>query len=387
MLGSLNVATQKSLLEKENNWYLHSNHFGRINSAADLQRYLSSNVTCLLSACPFDLDDKRFFVKGCGPGCASDSSKQENLFGLGGKEARCLNCACFHARLAKFRQWQIEELKKKHEIKKDLALVSEEHGYGSRNTVTIGSQKFSAPNLSYDEKIVKTKPEKGDPQPVYVVSKDGHKISLGYLVKDRAGGGRVGSAKPKKSPTAALADRKRILQSRRWDIVRKKLIDLVLASRAADVSVDVVDLVPIFGFGFNAAPLRTTKYDNKLWTRFDARKKAGFEMPKNEAQINYAICGNYLHHTIDRYSQRGTEKIKDRNEAIWHGLKHVMIDQLLHFRLVSEIIGDHGVTDIERIGKLLKFDTAKAKKEADLQIPPPKSWGKVDLHTLEPIKA
>ena len=386
LFGSLPKDTQISLFKSNDTYWLR-----HPRSRADLQKALEQQVFCKLSSAPFDLNDKRFFVKGCGPGCASDSSKQGSLFDMSGGtgDGRCLNCACFNARLGKWRAFRLEELQKANEIKKDLSLIIATQGYYTdRQSMRIGDRNVIAITPSYGQKIVYEKPKKGESQQVYVTNTTGTKFRVGYLVKGResysgGGGSSMTRTKPKKK---SLETRKTILQSRRWDIVRKQLIDLVLASNAKAVTVDVIDLVPIFGFGFNCAPLRTERYNNKLWGRFDARKKKGFEMPRNEDKINYATCGNYMHHTIDHWSQRGTETIKDRNEAIWHGLKHVIIDQLLHFRLASEIVTDHGVTDIERIGKLMGFDTAKAKKEADLIIPPPKTWGKVDAHTLEPLK-
>jgi ParB/RepB/Spo0J family partition protein len=384
MLGALPKATQESFLKRNQYKQFENRELDDIGSAAGLRKYLDQEVSCLLSAAPFDLNDPKFFVKGCGPGCASNSTKQAGLFDFGEtkKDARCLNCPCFVSRIGKWRKFNVDELRKANGIKKELRFIVDKT-YINENRILIGSQEYQLHNRSYDEKILTSQPQKGESEQVIVVDERGEKFHIGYVVKDRTYGG--GSSRSK-SQKKSLETRKKILQSRRWDIVRKTLIDKVLTSSEDDVTVDVVDLVPIFGFGFNAAPLRTEKYKNKLWARFDVRKKKGFEMPKNKDKINYAICGNYMHDTLDRYSQSGTVLIKDRNQAIWHGLKHVIIDQLLHFRLASEIITDHGVTDIERIGKLLGFDTAKAKKEADLQIPPPKTWGKVDVHTLEPLK-
>ena len=39
------------------------------------------------------------------------------------------------------------------------------------------------------------------------------------------------------------------------------------------------------------------------------------------------------------------------------------------------------------LAKLIKFPILTTKMEADLAILPPKSWGKVDPHTLKPIEA
>jgi len=42
--------------------------------------------------------------------------------------------------------------------------------------------------------------------------------------------------------------------------------------------------------------------------------------------------------------------------------------------------------DIERVGKLIGFPVAAKKKEADLTIKVPKTWGAgLDVHTLETV--
>jgi hypothetical protein len=53
----------------------------------------------------------------------------------------------------------------------------------------------------------------------------------------------------------------------------------------------------------------------------------------------------------------------------------------------------HRVSDAEafaetyrEIAKLIDFPIEAEKYAADLEIPPPKSWGKVDPHTLEPTE-
>jgi ParB/RepB/Spo0J family partition protein len=385
LLGSLAPDTQKLLVRKQQHGGFVNYDLRDIETRSKLEKYISQNVMCRLADAPFDLNDKRFFVKGCGPGCASDSSKQAGLFdSITNKDARCLNCACFQSRLALYRKVQLDgatkDLKKEEKDKLRFVFSREEGVYDRRpNEIMIGNKRVGVDDKSYGETICKS--DEKDAERVVLVTGDG-KLRLGYLKKTSY----RGYSRPTKPRKKSLDTRKQILQSRRWDIVRKTLIDLVLASNVKDVTVDPIDLVPVFGFSFNSEPMRSEKYNNKLWAMFDARKKTGFEMPRNDGKINYAICGSYMHHTRGRWNDRSSVHIKDRNEAIWHGLKHVIIDQLLHFRLASEIVTDHGVTDIERVGKLLAFDTAKAKKEADLIIPPPKTWGKVDVHTLEPLK-
>lgn len=386
VLGSLAPETQKLFLRKTDYGRFENHDLRDCKTRAQLEKYISQAVICRLADAPFDLNDPKFFVKGCGPGCASDSTKQAGLFDFGqkDKDARCLNCACFQSRLALWRKAQLddatEELKKDEKAKLRFVYSREEGAYERRpRELAIGKEIIEVEEKSWDEAPCK-EGEKNAERVIFVTGSG--KFRVGYLKK----GARTISGLPKKSQKKSLETRKKILQSRRWDIVRKTVIDEVLASLAKDVTVNPIDLVPIFGFSFNSEPMRTEKHENELWAMFDKRKAKGFEMPRNEDKINYAICGSYMHKARTKWSQRESVFHKDRNEAIWHGLKHVIIDQLLHFRLASEIITDNGVTDIQRVGQLIGFDTAKAKKEADLIIPPPKTWGAVDIHTLEPTR-
>ena len=67
LLGSLPVALQEKVSKE---WRLRD-----CRNRAALKQFLEKNVLCDLSTAPFDLNDPRFFVKGCGPGCASDSGR------------------------------------------------------------------------------------------------------------------------------------------------------------------------------------------------------------------------------------------------------------------------------------------------------------------------
>ena len=40
-----------------------------------------------------------------------------------------------------------------------------------------------------------------------------------------------------------------------------------------------------------------------------------------------------------------------------------------------------------RVAAIIKFPIAERKRAADLQFLPPKSWGAVDPHTLQPVTA
>lgn len=388
LIGSLSEATQTALFKDQQAWWLQNPH-----SRAELQKALEQHIFCRLADAPFDLNDPKFFVKGCGPGCASDSSKQNDLFDMSGgnKDARCLNCSCFNSRLGKWRAAQLDELKKKHGIKKDLPLMlSDQSSYNSER-IRIGDQAYTASAPDYQHKLVAEKPDKGDAQQVYVTNTQGTKFRVAYLVKGRHSASRhtEKSDRPKLSPAEARKKGRDMLEARRWDIVRKDLIQRVFKSTAKDVTEDVVDLVTVFGTCQYHNPERgDRKNHNANWDAFDQCRKKGYQVESldgDDKDFNYGV-----HDCIDGggYGREIDEKvIKDRKEALWHVLKPVIVNQLLGAFRVLNIVEENIVYDIQRVGKLIGFDTKAAKLQADLQIPPPKSWGKVDVHTLEPLGA
>jgi len=386
LLGSLNEATQTALFKDQQAFWL--NH---PNSRAELQKELEKHIFCNLAHAPFDLNDPKFFVKGCGPGCASDSSKQSDLFDMTNKDARCLNCSCFNARLGKWRKAQLDELREKHGIKKDLPLMLNDQSSYNSERIRVGDQVYTASAPDYGHKLVAEKPDKGEAQQVYVTNTHGTKFRVAYLVK---GQHRTRKSEPsgdrkKLSPTEARKKGRDMLEARRWDIVRKDLIQRVFKSTAKDVTEDIVDLVVIFGTCQYHNPERGDRKDpNTNWEAFDQCRKKGYRVESrdgDEKDFNYGVH-DCIHNSYGSY-EIDEKTFKDRKEALWHVVKPVIVNQLLGAFRVLNIVEENIVYDIERVGKLIGFDTKTAKREADLTIPPPKSWGKVDVHTLEPLTA
>ena len=132
------------------------------------------------------------------------------------------------------------------------------------------------------------------------------------------------------------------------------------------LQVPLDDLIATFGLPFSVTSDPGGPTSFKIWEMFDNRKK-GWPVYSNNA-----------------HPPRNMKTIVSREESLWPAM------QLVLLRLIPEPRRVCDVPSFEemylRIGQIIGFPTDSAKKHADLQILPPKSWGKVDPHTLKPIK-
>jgi ParB/RepB/Spo0J family partition protein len=365
LLGTLPPETQRQLASDYEDSNLDGYDLIRCTTRPALQKWLDKEILCRLDNAPFDLNDPRFFVKGCGPGCATDSSVVSALFDpFGDKKecGRCLNTTCFKKRLALFQESKLAELEKEHG--KDLPVVTREHlGYNA--TVRIGERQLK-PTHVYN---LAAKPAPGS-RKVLVVN--GGELGIGYLPKESArssssnGSGNNGSTKRVASPAVRLKERKEILQGKRWSLVHEELEKAVTAAKHTDATENVIDLVAIFGLPFKA---EMCYGDMKPWKKFDARAKEGWP----------------VHPTYEMYRPtKALPPVKNREAALWHGVCTVL-------KSIMKPIGNVGDVPryepmMRRVAALIKFPIDERKKAADLKILPPRSWGKVDPHTLEPVK-
>jgi ParB/RepB/Spo0J family partition protein len=365
LLGSLPPEVQRRLAKDYDDNQLDVFDLARCTTRPALQKWLDNEILCRLDNAPFDLNDPRFFVKGCGPGCATDSSVVSALFeAFGDKKecGRCLNSACFKQRLALFQESKLKALEAEHG--KDLPVVSREYYSGP---VKIGNRQLSRPVQVYQ---IQSKAAPGSHK-VLVLSGSGGEVKVGYIAKERSSGGANGSsgggaARKLQSPAVRLKERKQILQGKRWTVVHEELEKALDASKHADATENVIDLVAIFGLPFKA---EMCYGDMKPWKKFDARTKEGWP----------------VHPTYEMYrSAKALPPVKHREAALWHGVCTVL-------KSIMKPIGNVGDVPryepmMRRIAGLIKFPIDERKKAADLKILPPRSWGKVDPHTLDPAK-
>jgi hypothetical protein len=296
------------------------------------------------------LDDPDTFVKGCGPGCSHDSAAQSELFAFeeGSKKPKCGNCtnsACFFARRAKYNVKHLKEL----DAGENLPVVTTEW-----NAVEVG--KVKATRID-DYELYSSKASKKDlasAKKVILVKSDGSP-SIAYL-KPKSKGSGTGNLKLA-TPKEKAENRTKVLQSRRWKIVHEKLITTLQNSVHTDCTMDIDKLVGVFGL----------PWKRSFWER------------RNLRWWKLLDEGKYLLWPAGS----GDKTTTSREEALWAGLKEVLLDQTRGFRLATEILDV--VPDMERLARLVKFPLEEEKRLADLAVPPPKSWGPTDPHTLQPL--
>lgn len=364
LIGSLPKTSQDALL---NDWA-----FGQANSYKELSGHLKREVLCSLDV-PW-LEDPDTFVKDCGPGCAHDSRKQGQLFDkeTHGKCGTCLNSACFFARQAKAQAKEHSAI----DGGENLPMVTTSYNVpviqtkdGTVKVNQLESWKFDV----LSEAAVKKDPKLAAQVKKVILCEEGV-MKVGYL-KAKASGNGSGTATKLASPKEKAKAKVDMLQAKRWVLVLEKLKKTLKETTWRTVSnsngtvevtkaldgTDLIDLVTVFGLPWKteAAPGGV----NDEWKQLDEWKFWSREE---------------LH-----YSRHATKKpaAVDRLEALWQGVKELLERNFKHPK-VTDILAV--VPHMERVAKLIAFPITEHKRQADLAVLPPKSWGAVDPHTLQP---
>lgn len=352
LIGSLPEATQNGLLG--------DHHAQRCTSYKELNEHLKNRVLCTLDV--NWLEDPDTFVAGCGPGCAQDSSKAADLFDFGtegGKKKKdcgtCLNPTCFFARRTKALEKQLREL----DAGEGLPVVTTEY----YPEIVIGKLKASRVDSHELQSETAAKKAGADEKAkkVIVVTRD-YKMSIGYLKKQSGGSSSNKKLLSPKEKAKAKIDG---LQSRRWKLVHEKLVPALLATEYTTITVEkVYRLAGVYGLPWKRPRAAHEGRGLHWWKHFDA--------------------GTYELHEPGTYWRHDKPKVTTNlAEALWSGVKLILKDQICDFYKAGDILGV--VPDMERIAELLRFPIAEEKRQADLEILPPKSWGPTDPHTLQAL--
>ena len=354
LVGSLPKATQEALSK---DW-----GFVQAHTYDGLNGYLKRNVLCSLNV-PW-LDDPDTFVKDCGPGCAHDSRKQGQLFEqeTHGDCGTCLNRACFFARQGKAQA-------KAHaavDQGEGLPIVSTHWNAGAIQTADGTVKPEHVEEWKFD--ILSAAALKKDPklaaQAKKVILCDKGTMKIAWLKAKN--GGSSGTAKKLASPKEKEEEKINLLQAKRWAIVLEKLKKalkeatwkmtsnsngLAEVTKAHD-GTDLIDLVTVFGLPWNEQ-----SGPDDTWSLLDKRD---FHLAPHDYPAGKA--GN------------------DRLEVLWHGVKELLERNFTHYK-VSDLT--RVVPHMRRVAALIAFPIDDHKRQADLAVLPPKSWGAVDPHTLE----
>ena len=295
-----------------------------------LQGCLDSHFMARLDSLPFKLSDKRFFEGKCGASCLCSSAAQSDLFEDVAPEARCLNLACYHARAAKWLAVKLAEIDKRHGGELLPYLDPNTHKPWFNDTV---SDRGTVCFWSHEEA---KKGAKGAVPVINLANPFNPKVVWWILAKS---GGSSSTGSNKKTP----AEKREAFQRKRWVLAHAKLIEAFEAFAQPKQAV-VLALASSFG----TASMRAWTSDAGPW-----------ELLKEDS--------------------------KAHTKRLWLDTVDVMGRRITNNDGVGGITRDM-IAEMKRLAEWIEFDLAAAKREADLAVPAPRSWGEVDPHTLEPVK-
>lgn len=321
-------------------------------SRKDLEYRLAPYMASLANA--EWLNDPCTFVEGCGPGCACDSSKQKSMFDLQESCGRCTNTACFLAR----RQLHIDAEYTRLCEGESLPVIA-------RDPVTIQGTHYQREWENYNQRFSES-PEEGAKK--VLIFKDS-KFTPCYLLSEKKERKDEAPASPEDKQKAKAS----MLQGKRWVIVREKLETALKEATLDKLTAPIDHLIAVFGLPFKAESMQSTPVDENLWGYI--HNPTAFPIRDESQQETYG----YKNWSFGLTGQDGT-----REQALWPSVKKVLLGLIPKPNRVSD--ADKFETTYREVSALIGFPIDEEKKAADLEILPPKSWGKVDPHTLQPIE-
>lgn len=348
LLGSLPKDVQTELAEK-----LDGHDFWKLTQCkthGELQTLLERDYSCRLDSAPFPLDDPQFHG-ACGvDGCGSSSDDSPLLFDFeddkGKSCARCLNSSCFLGRLEKFRTHQLSKAEKG-----DPDLIYLSRNQQQQITREDGTVIYTIADWELDRKHGLKIGKKSDEESRRAIDlSNPNKPRSVYLTPiKRPTNGQTPSVEPLPNQSKEELKRERH-QARRWVKVHEELCKAVRAAALSDLKPDLFQTVAFFGLSYSL-----TYSQPGQWDWFDTRETA---------------------QPFDRYSAEDVTL----EERAWQGLKSIFITRMGFNRVIDCL---QVLPEMKRIAGLIGYDLTDAKNRADKVLPPPKSWGEVDLHTLE----
>jgi ParB/RepB/Spo0J family partition protein len=360
LLGSLRVSDQRDIVGRSL-WVVK-----QIKNRSGLLEEIRRNSPSLKDA-PFDLNDPRFFVKDCGPGCATDSSKQGTIFDfkIGKKKdecSRCLNGVCFKQRMALYINAEYDRLCEK--AGSSLPVITE-------TQVTIKGHTYHR-DYNYNEWAKTGKA-------VAHVDDDG-KISLKYLKEKEKAKGK--DDKDQETPEAKMTRKINTLQGKRWLHVREKLVEKLEKATLTTLTCDIDRVVATFGLPFKITGSVAKPNESKRWQQVFEIKDPPLKCVADGYCYSDSDGDSYIDEGgSSKKSPFTRAKAAPRKEALWPHVKEVLLGLIPEpKRLMDAYLYEN---DYRYMANLIGFNIEAAKKAADLEILPPKSFGNVDPHTLK----
>lgn len=311
------------------------------------------------------LDNPATFVEGCGPGCATDSSKENSLFGFSDKKecGHCLKPACFKLRAGLAADAAATRVVEKAGLDARQVKAAFYTGYKGHDDPTLlgalsikAGEDTSTFNVVRDYELqgyeivrlkAKEKPHADAVLALDVTKPDKPVIVVLKARKGSAQAKKLAAAKKKTDPAAAQADKIAAFQARRWSKVRDRLNKALGKATTPNLS-------------------------DRQW----ALLAAWFGTRSNQGYI----------------ADKPREDLWDLDAALpfdslWNDIRPILGQRLFRIQKTDDFTKPHVLTELRGVAGLIGFDLDAAKREVDLtEIPIPKGWGKgIDPHTCLPV--
>lgn len=378
LLGTLPPDIQKDL--NQESWTLSN-----CNSFSRLADHIAAESATLTPAVVKAFANPETHLKACGPnGCstASDSTLFPELTGTtkGGNCAKCLNTTCFTKRLTLVETAAITALTSKAGLKY-TKLLFWASTYTRRKSISLGGQDHSIQdrwdmerayafhNKPYGETIAIDVADPVAPKLQWIAPKPGVSAS-GKAGPTPAEKARAAIKKAAKADGEKLSEeevtaavRRQNHQRKRWKLVHENLCTALEKSKAPDL---------------------TTSQWLMLFAAFGSDLKRCFLSGHNSGHGQKEIWSLAASSPPDDIDRAAHTKFYNN---LWTDHFYEVLQARLKFFNGMENFDETALLRIEmaHVAKLVSFDLTAAKKAADLQLPPPKSLGRVDVHTLLPL--
>lgn len=363
LIARLPAATQDDVLEN-----MQSSHWRQrkpsgslesvIPTVQELNRYLQAEILHTLGGAPFKLDDETLLPKaGACSVCVKRASCQPMLFedldpvkkkGRKGGGDRCLDLACYSAKVEAFSKRKLDELKAQH----GRADVVAEQYLSGRERQQYAKRYGLTPLDSWS--FQKAKPNEKNARPAVVVQSD-RPSKLGQVVwiKPNGSGTGAGSGRAKKTEgPRTLRERREALAKRRKthviEAVRARLTEL--ADGAAELPTPLEDGAQAIAL---AVSFGTSHRFDSIHNTYDCRSGAAHD-PWRALKSMPLV----------------------RKDALAAAQLTRAVLPVLHDRL-HIFNGEQAVTaypECKRVAELIGADLAELERAAAEAIPEPKSW-------------
>lgn len=392
-IGTFPKETQQKLLEI-NQWHLEDLH-----TLEDLIDHLEGESTKELTPeLKAAFQNSKTFNGACTTSCASQAGA--GLFAEFNTCDACANPACFDKR--KKLALDCAALEAIGGVEHDkLIIYSDRYGKYTPPGAKTPIEPIQLWQMKNDYTFLESAPKENDGQRFLAMDVSNPLTPVCQWVKikekPKGQGGSTAGLSPndklkakikreaKKEGTKLTADelslaaRKANLQRRRWKEVHTTLKEALSKSGPPDLTVPQwLSLFVTFGSSVR-----------KNFPGGDRSKQYWQDYHLTDPSLANSVTNGITDGAtlVSKFRKEDGKPVGMNTDSVWKNHFRPLFGERLVFHSGMESFDDDADLRIEmaEIAKLISFDLDAAKKKADLALPPAKSYGKVDVHTLEPI--